>query len=62
MNVGYEHKPALTLIGFSTTIRPNEGYVKCPEFWDREYSQKYARLFQTMEPETPTEIEAGRTL
>ena len=55
MQVIYEHKPAMTLIGFSTTIRPNEGYVKCPEFWDREYSQKYARLFQTMVPETPAE-------
>ena len=55
MKVIYEHKPAMTLIGFSTTIRPDEGYVKCPEFWDTEYSQKYARLFQTMVPETPME-------
>ena len=54
-NVIYEHKSAMTLIGFSTTIRPNEGYVKCPEFWDKEYSQKYARLFETMVPKTPTE-------
>ena len=43
MQVIYEHKLAMTLIGFSTTIRPNEGYVKCPEFWDKEYTQKYAR-------------------
>ena len=55
MQVIYKHKPAMTLIGFSTTIRPDEGYVKCPEFWDKEYSQKYARLFQTMVPETPIE-------
>ena len=55
MQVIYEHKPAMTLIGFSTTIRPDEGYVKCPEFWDKEYSQKYARLFRTMAPETPIE-------
>ena len=55
MNVRYEHKPAMTLIGFSTTIRPGEGYVKCPEFWDKEYAQKYARLFETMVPETPME-------
>lgn len=55
MSMLYEHKPAMTLIGFSTMIRPDEGYVKCPEFWDREYSQKYARLFTTMLPETPTE-------
>ena len=55
MDVLYEHKPAMTLIGFSTAIRQGEGYLKCPEFWDKEYSQKYARLFQTMVPETPTE-------
>ena len=55
MNITYEHKQAMTLIGFSTQIRPDEGYVKCPEFWDKEYSQKYARLWQTMQPKTPTE-------
>ena len=55
MQVIYKHKPAMTLIGFSTTIRPDEGYIKCPEFWDKEYSQKYARLWQTMVPETPME-------
>ena len=41
MNVRYEHKPAMTFISFSTSIRPEEGYQKCPEFWDKEYSQKY---------------------
>ena len=55
MNITYEHKPDMTLIGFSTKIRPDEGYVKCPEFWDKEYSQKYARLWQTMQPKTATE-------
>ena len=55
MKVTYEHKPEMTLIGFSTTICSNEGYTKCPEFWDKEYSQKYARLFQTMQPETAVE-------
>ena len=55
MNAVYEHKPARTFIGFSTSIRPEEGYVKCPEFWDREYARKYARLWQTMRPETPLE-------
>ena len=34
MNVTYEHKPAMTFIGFFTSIRPEEGYQKCPEFWD----------------------------
>ena len=55
MNATYAHKPELTLIGFSTTIRPDEGYVKCPEFWEREYTRKFARLWQTMQPETPLE-------
>ena len=55
MNVTYEHRPAMTFIGFSTSIRPEEGYQKCPEFWDREYARKYARLWQTMQPETPVE-------
>ena len=55
MNVTYEHKPAMTLIGFSALIRLAEGYVKCPEFWDVEYSRKYARLWQTGRPETPVE-------
>ena len=48
MNVRYEHKQAMILIGFSTMIRPDEGYVKCPEFWDKEYTQKYARLCRTL--------------
>ena len=26
MNVTYEHKPAMTFIGYSTSIRPEEGY------------------------------------
>ena len=26
MNVTYEHKPAMTFIGYSTSIRP-EGYI-----------------------------------
>ena len=55
MNVNYEYNPAMTFIGFSTSIRPEEGYRKCPEFWDREYAEKYARLWQTMIPETPVE-------
>ena len=25
MNVTYEHKPAMTFIGYSTSIRPEEG-------------------------------------
>ena len=55
MNVTYEHKPALTFIGYSTSIRPGEGYQKCPEFWEKAYARKYARLWQTMKPETAVE-------
>ncbi|MDD7589204.1 GyrI-like domain-containing protein [Bullifex porci] len=55
MNVKYEYKSAMIFIGFSTSISPEEGYIKCPEFWDKEYSQKYSRLWQTMKPETQDE-------
>ena len=44
MNIRYGHKPAVTLIGFSTATRPEEGYQKCPEFRDKEYAKNYARL------------------
>ena len=53
MNAIYEHKNKLTFIGFHTGIAPDEGYKKCPEFWDKEYNEKFVRLWQTMKPETP---------
>ena len=55
MNVSYEHKIAMTFIGYHTSIRPDEGYAKCPEFWDNAYARRYARLWQTMTPHTPVE-------
>ena len=55
MNITYEKKDAMTFIGFHTDIRPEEGYQKCPEFWEKEYAAKYARLWQTMKPENPVE-------
>ena len=55
MKLRYEHEQEMTFIGFSTKIRPGEGYIECPKFWDEEYTRKYARLFKTMVPETPTE-------
>ena len=55
MNTAYEHKNKLTFIGYHAQIAPDEGYKKCPEFWDREFTEKYARLWQTMKPETPVE-------
>ena len=57
MNVTYEKKNEMTFIGYHTMIHPEEAYQKCPEFWDKEYAVKYARLWQTMKPET--EIEAA---
>ena len=55
MNVKYEKKLEMTFIGYHTEIRPEEGYQKCPEFWDKEFAAKYARLWQTMKPETEIE-------
>ena len=55
MNVTYEKKSAMTFIGYHIEIRPEEAYRKCPEFWDREYAAKYARLWQTMKPENDVE-------
>ena len=45
----------MTFIGFSTTIQSEKGDVTCPEFWEKEYTQKYARLWQTIQQETPGE-------
>lgn len=55
MNAAYEHKTKLTFIGYHTEIAPGEGYQKCPEFWEKEFAAKYARLWQTMKPETAIE-------
>ena len=48
MKVNYENKPEMTFIGYYTEIRPEEGYQKCPEFWDKEFAEKYARLWKTI--------------
>ena len=55
MDICYEHKVDLTFIGFSTEIAPEEGYIKCPEFWEEAYDERYAKLWRTGEPETPAE-------
>lgn len=55
MKIQYEHKEAMRFIGFSAEIAPGEGAVKCPQFWNEGYFQKYARLWQTGKPETPEE-------
>ena len=49
------NKEDLTFIGFSTNIRPEEGYVKCPQFWDEEFNGRFARLWRTMKPQNPLE-------
>lgn len=55
MTLTYEHKQAMSFIGFSASIRPEEGFQKCPEFWNTSYNQRYARLWQTGIPETQEE-------
>ena len=55
MEVIYEKKKEMTFIGYHTEIRPDEAYQKCPEFWDKEYAAKYAKLWQTMEPANAVE-------
>ncbi len=55
MNVSYEHKKDITLIGYFTEIAPDEGYEKCPKFWGEEYAGKYAHLWQTMQPQNAVE-------
>ncbi len=45
----------MTFIGYHTDIPAGEGYQKCPEFWNKEYAEKYERLLRTMEPENAVE-------
>lgn len=52
--VRYERKPEVKFIGFARTFRVNEGYLKCPEFWD-ELNQKYADLWKTKAPKDDVE-------
>ena len=49
------HHGTFTVIGYSIVIRNEEGFQKCPEFWDEQYARRFAHLFQTMKPETPEE-------
>lgn len=52
--VRYEHKAEVKFIGFSKVFRTEEGYQKCPEFWD-EINQKFAELWKTMQPKNDVE-------
>ena len=49
------HYKEFKFIGYSIVIKNEEGAQKCPEFWNEQYAQRFARLFQTMKPETPEE-------
>ena len=49
------HRKEFTFIGFSTIIKHDEGSIKCPEFWNEQYSKRFERLLRTMKPETPEE-------
>ena len=49
------HHGAFTVIGYSIVIRNEEGFQKCPEFWNEQYARRFARLLRTMKPETPEE-------
>ena len=44
MSMTLERKDAFQVIGFSASIKPEEGYIKCPEFWEKEFTQKYKHL------------------
>lgn len=55
MKLEYKHLQEMTFIGYYTEIKMNEGYEKCPEFWDKEYGEKYSKLFTTMIPENDVE-------
>ena len=49
------HHGEFTVIGYSIVIPNEEGFRKCPEFWDEQYARRFARLLHTMQPETPDE-------
>ena len=49
------HHSAFTVIGYSIVIRNEEGFQKCPEFWNEQYARRFARLLRTMQPQTPEE-------
>lgn len=55
MEVKYEKKNAMTLIGFYTRIRPEDGYRQCPDFWEKEYQVRFQHLWQTGEAENALE-------
>ena len=49
------HHGEFTVIGYSIVIPNEEGFQKCPEFWNEQYARRFARLLRTMQPQTPEE-------
>ena len=49
------HHGEFTVIGYSIVISNEEGFQKCPEFWNEQYARRFARLLRTMQPQTPEE-------
>ena len=49
MNVTYEHRPAMTFIGFSTSIRPEEGYGRR---FGEENRKRFLRLLNDRNTDT----------
>ena len=49
------HRKDFTFIGYSVVIENEEGFRKCPEFWNEQYARRFERLFRTGKPETPEE-------
>ena len=56
MDIRFEHKEAMKLIGFSARIRPEQTYEKCPQFWESEYTRRFEHLFETGVPENGEEL------
>lgn len=49
------HRESFSIIGFSQIFQTNEGYAKCPQFWDEMFAKRFVKLFQCGKPETPEE-------
>ena len=49
------HRKEFTFIGLSTVIRRDEGFIKCLDFWNEQYTKRFECLLRTMMTETPEE-------
>jgi len=39
-----EEEKELTFVGFKTTIKGEEGYIKCPQFWDEIQNKYFSKI------------------